>query len=70
MTPERFTLRRIINRLAAVLLLAAGRHACAEFTRASHLCTCEHCGDTYAYHVSDPFEPWLTVLCDGRRVKL
>lgn len=40
-----------------------------EFVRAGGGCECS-CGETYHRHLHDPKEPWLTVLCDGRRVKL
>ncbi len=45
------------------------------FVRASGDCVCAWCGREYRKHPLDPYElydgwPWLTVLCDGRRVKL
>ncbi len=77
-TPEhpspRFLLRRIVNRLAAVILLAQGPEASeearADFYRASHEMTCPTCGETYLRHVVDPLDTWLHVLCNGERVKL
>lgn len=69
---EKALLRRIVNRLAAVFMLVGAERDDEErrnFVRASGCCVCD-CGATYYAHVHDPFEPWLTVLCDGQRVKL
>lgn len=52
------------------------RAAPGDVTRASGACACAHCGRPYRAHPLDPYEVawdgglWLTVLCDGRRVKL
>lgn len=43
---------------------------CPAFERVSGLCICERCGQEYFAHPRcDPFLD-LTVLCDGRYVKL
>jgi hypothetical protein len=47
-----------------------------DMVRAGGDCVCAQCGEPYRRHAHDPYEsdasgePWLTVLCDGRRVKL
>jgi len=47
-----------------------------SFIRASGDCVCEVCGDQYRHHPHDMKqlgyndEPFLRVLCNGRRVKL
>lgn len=47
-----------------------------DFVRAAGDCACTWCGKPYWKHPGDPYEVtregvrWLTVLCDGRRVKL
>lgn len=47
-----------------------------DIERASHECVCTCCGKTYIEHPMDPQEldwlgqPYIHVLCDGRRVKL
>lgn len=40
------------------------------FVRASGDGLCMECGAAFEKHPIDAVEPWLTVLCDGRRVKL
>lgn len=71
--PAHLLLRRIINRLVAVLLFAEGPDARdierGNFRRAGD-CVCSDCGASYSRHVRDPWDPWLHVLCDGWRVKL
>lgn len=46
----------------------ADQHERDAFLRTSHVCL--DCGEPYWRHASDPFERWLTVLCNGERVKL
>jgi hypothetical protein len=52
------------------------RAGLANFTRASGACVCSQCGQRYDRHPHDPYEidangaRWLTLLCDGTRVKL
>lgn len=41
-----------------------------NYVRASGDCVCSACGATYHDHPADEVEDWLTVLCNGRRVKL
>jgi hypothetical protein len=47
-----------------------------DFDRASGACVCDRCGLAYRDHpderavLSNTGEPFLVVLCDGRRVKL
>ncbi len=31
---------------------------------------CEHCGLVYFNHPADLREPWMTLICGGRRYKL
>ena len=50
--------------------LARARFSEPDFYRASGLCTCKVCGRLYYDHKSCPTDPWLTVLCNGQRVKL
>ena len=38
--------------------------------RASGLCVCDVCGLEYYDHPADPREPWMTIVCSGRRYKL
>lgn len=40
------------------------------FYRAGGDCLCMDCGEDYRHHPMDEVEKHLTVLCDGRRVKL
>lgn len=40
------------------------------FVRAEGDCACPLCSRPYREHPADEAEEWLTVLCDGRRVKL
>lgn len=68
-TPEYALARRIVNRLASVILFAAGPSD-VDFMRASGLRECLICGDAFWRHCQDPYRTWLTVLCDGRYVKL
>ena len=67
-------LRRILQKLAVLLLLARGEEADRElrdsFWRADGRCLCSWCARPYWQHIHDPFEPWLNVLCTGERVKL
>lgn len=65
----KFALRRIINRLAQVFSLMVDTSA-EECVRAGGDVVCNACGDAYHKHASDPREPWMTLLCGGRRVKL
>ncbi len=67
-TPEYLLARRIVNRIASVILFAAGPSD--AFERASCNQECADCGDAYWRHCQDPYRTWLTVLCDGTRVKL
>lgn len=55
-----------------LLLLRADEDAPKReaFFRAGGDVFCEVCGQEYREHVDDPIDPWLTVLCDGTRVKL
>lgn len=66
--------RRVIQKLAWLLMLARGKEADRErrdwFWRADGRCICQVCCQPYWRHVEDPFEPDLNVLCDGNRVKL
>lgn len=72
--PSSRRVRRLLNRFAQVLMLARGEEADAERRedayRPSHEMVCEACGEMYLRHATDPFEPWLTVLCSGEMVKL
>ncbi len=61
--------RRWLNRLAQVFMLCEPEWD-GEAMRTSHLMQCEACGWLYIEHAADPREPYLNVLCDGRRVKL
>lgn len=45
------------------------RLARADFVRAAGDCLCP-CGEPYRVHGADPVDEFLTVLCDGTRVKL
>jgi hypothetical protein len=38
--------------------------------RASGLCVCPDCGLEYYVHPRDGREPWMTIVCSGRRYKL
>jgi hypothetical protein len=42
----------------------------AEFQRADGRCLCERCGYAYQDHPQHPRDEYLTLLCDGRSVKL
>lgn len=68
-SPDPRRVRRLVNRLAEVLMFAAGPSD-AAFYRASGDVRCDGCGMPYSMHAHDPFERWLTVLCNGQRVKL
>lgn len=62
-------LRRLINKLAQILALVS----CPESTydgRASGSCMCQTCGEVYFRHARHPLDTWMTMLCDGRMVKL
>lgn len=61
------TLRRLINKLAQILAMAEEK---TGMTYRSGDYTCEMCGWRYSRHATCPLEPWITILCDGRRVKL
>lgn len=63
-----WTLRRLVNKLARLFALIDADPKMAH--RASGDCVCEHCGDSYYKHAEHPLAPWLTMLCDGRNVKL
>lgn len=41
-----------------------------NFVRADGDCICHGCECSYSSHPHDQAVPWLTVLCDGSRVKL
>ena len=69
-----YRVRRWVNRLAQVIWLATNQRPDDTWFRAGD-CICQVCGETYSRHAHDPFEPWLTVLCQtsgqpGQRVKL
>lgn len=68
-TPEARRIRRWVNRLAQLLALAGPEPDPDDWYRAGN-CICEICGDDYHHHAVDPRDPWLTLLCDGSRVKL
>lgn len=40
------------------------------YTRVDQNVVCEVCGKTYGRHDCYPLFLWLTILCDGRLVKL
>jgi hypothetical protein len=72
MTDEEVTrrmLRRLINKVAQVLYLAAG-DADPDMRRASGDMVCDECGAIYYDHAHDPLSTFLNVLCNGERVKL
>lgn len=62
-------LRQIFEKLASLFALCEPVPDC-DVERASDLATCLACGDRYGIHAQDPREPWMTLLCDGRRAKL
>jgi len=68
---ERWVRRRVVNKLAEVLALAAGEDD-ADFRRASGDSSCAWCGEPYYRHAVDPLSPGrsLVLLCSGERVKL
>lgn len=41
-----------------------------DFNRAGGEIVCEECGLDYNDHANHPVHEWITVLCDGRLVKL
>lgn len=65
--------RRILDDLVKVghqvrfRSLSESRHA---WEPGNPLMPCKGCEKDEAHHPDDADEPWLTVLCDGRRVKL
>lgn len=63
----RRALRIIFRRLAALFLIGDTN---TDGERASGDVPCADCGNVYRLHVQHPHAPWMTVLCDGRRVKL
>jgi hypothetical protein len=77
---ELLTLERYMRAIMKLMHLiksegpgADGRSADEQreaFYRAGGGCVCEWCGRQYAAHFNDLREEYLTVLCDGRRVKL
>jgi hypothetical protein len=62
--------RRWINRLAQLLELAKGCPEDLDFYSVSGDVVCRDCGEPFWRHAVDPWEPWLTMLCNGERVKL
>lgn len=66
---RRWLRRRILNRLAQVFALVEPVED-DDWYRAGGTVVCEVCGWEYRDHADDPREPWMTLLCDGRRVKL
>lgn len=49
---------------------ATGLFECPEFERVSHLMPCPECGHAYVDHPQHIPWTFLTILCDGRIVKL
>lgn len=73
MTDDAREARRILRRLLHKLwkMFVLGEPVPEEDDgRASGNVVCEACGETYYRHPEDPREPWMTLLCGGRRVKL
>lgn len=66
-------LRRIFRKLAQMFALAEPLPAPEDqndWYRASGDIECDVCGELYYSHAEDPREPWMTIVCGGRRVKL
>jgi len=63
----RFFRGHLPNRLVYRLVL---EQIDPECVRAGGGAICETCGKPYAGHGRHPAFPWMTVLCDGRNVKL
>jgi hypothetical protein len=61
-------LHRALKRLTALFLLREQESTMNG--RASGEAVCTTCKQLYVDHVRHPNAKWLTVLCDGRRVKL
>jgi len=59
--------RRRINGLAALLSLLG---PAGMDHRAGGDVICPLCGEAYREHATCSREPWIALLCDGRRVKL
>lgn len=62
-------LRRIFRKMAQMFALAEAAKE-DDWYRASGDVECEACGELYYSHAHDPREPWMTLLCGGKRVKL
>lgn len=61
-------LRIIFRKLAMIFVMTSDA---TDFDyRACCRTICERCGREFGDHAWDPREPWVTILCDGRRVKL
>jgi hypothetical protein len=61
-------LRIIFRKLAMIFVMASDA---TDFDyRACCRTICARCGREFGDHAWDPREPWVTILCDGRRVKL
>lgn len=76
MTPRQYM--RLVD-LPECAMCHAPHHTCAcatqkrdDMHRAGSACVCTVCGREYVRHPGDAGEEWcwLTVLCDGTRVKL
>lgn len=64
---ERLADAKMLDGLAVYMDAKLEEHG---YFRASGKSICEECDQLYSKHPVDKIEDWLTVLCNGRRVKL
>lgn len=71
-SPEYYVLRRIVKRLAQILMLCdpPPEIVPGRWYRASGECVCDVCGDEYWLHAEEPYARYLNRLCNGDVVKL
>lgn len=67
-SPE-FMLRLVLHKLWQLFVLAEPVPD-EVIERAGGDVECEHCGLVYFQHPHDLREPWMTLVCGGRRFKL
>lgn len=77
MIPEQLTTERQVRewvrqvlQIEAVIAGPPTDAARYDANRAGGECVCDQCGMIYLYHPAWPWEPSLTLLCDGTRYKL